>query len=117
KCKKRLHICGDVSGIIPEILDMPVDIISHEFKASPKLFDSFKQYEVNKDICLGSVRSDNIKIESVDEIINHIKKGINVFGDKINQLAPDCGQRMLPKDVAFQKLKNLVKASDCVYGS
>jgi 5-methyltetrahydropteroyltriglutamate--homocysteine methyltransferase len=95
---------------------MPVDILSHEFKASPKLFDVFKQYNITKNICLGSVRSDNSKVESINEIIEHIKKGIDVFGDKISQLAPDCGQRMLPKDVAFQKLKNLVKAGEEVYG-
>jgi 5-methyltetrahydropteroyltriglutamate--homocysteine methyltransferase len=115
-CPTRLHVCGDVSKIAPKVLDMPVDILSHEFKASPKLFDVFKQYNISKNICLGSVRSDNSKVESINEIIEHIKKGIDVFGDKISQLAPDCGQRMLPKDVAFQKLKNLVKAGEEVYG-
>ena len=115
-CPTRLHVCGDVSKIAPKVLDMPVDILSHEFKASPKLFDVFKQYNITKNICLGSVRSDNSKVESINEIIEHIKKGIDVFGDKISQLAPDCGQRILPKDVAFQKLKNLVKAGEEVYG-
>jgi len=115
-CPTRLHVCGDVSKIVPEVLEMPVDILSHEFKASPKLFDVFKQYKTSKNICLGSVRSDNSRVESVNEIIEHIKKGIDVFGDKISQLAPDCGQRMLPRDVAFQKLKNLVKAGEEVYG-
>jgi len=112
----RLHICGDISNVIAEILEMPVEILSHEFKASPKIFDSFKQYDVKKNICLGSVRSDLPDIESVDEIVKHIKKGIDIFGDKITQLAPDCGQRMLPRNVAFEKLKNLVKAGEIVYG-
>ncbi len=115
-CPVRLHVCGDVRRIIPQVLDMPVDIISHEFKASPKLFDEFKKYSITKEICLGVVRSDDIKVESVDEIIKHIRKGIDVFGEKITQLAPDCGQRMLPRDIAFQKLKNLVKAGENVYG-
>jgi len=116
KCPTRLHVCGDVSKVISEILDIPVDILSHEFKASPKLFDSFKQYKLNKNICLGSVRSDNSKVESVSEIIEHINKGIDVFGDKISQIAPDCGQRMLPQESALQKLKNLVKAGEEIYG-
>jgi len=116
KCPTRLHVCGDVSKIVPEMLEMPVDILSHEFKASSKLFDAFKQYKITKSICLGSVRSDNPRVEPVDEIIEHIKRGIDVFGDKISQLAPDCGQRMLPRDVAFQKLKNLVKAGEEIYG-
>lgn len=115
-CPIRLHVCGDVSNVVEELLEMPADILSHEFKGSPKIFDVFKQYKVTKDICLGSVRSDNVKIETIDEIKDHIIKGIDIFGDKIVQIAPDCGQRMLPQDVAFQKLKNLVKARDEVYG-
>jgi len=112
----RLHVCGDVSKVIPEILDMPVDIISHEFKASPKLFNAFEKYNVTKKICLGSVCSDNVRVETVDEIIKHIQSGIKFFGDKISQLAPDCGLRLLPKNIAFQKLKNLVAAGEKVYG-
>ena len=114
--QKRLHVCGDVSSIVSELLEMPVDILSHEFKASPKLFDSFKEYSLSKNICLGSVRSDDKRVESIEEISKHIKKGIEVFGEKIIQLSPDCGLRMMPRESAFQKLTNLVKAGGIVYG-
>jgi 5-methyltetrahydropteroyltriglutamate--homocysteine methyltransferase len=115
-CPIRLHVCGDVSSIIPDLLEMPVDILSHEFKASPQLFDAFKKYDVSKNICLGSVRSDDLRVESVEEIKSHIWKAQQIFGDKIVQLAPDCGQKLLPRDVAFMKLKNLVEAGEEVYG-
>ena len=117
RCPTRLHSCGDVSKIIPQLLEMPVDILSHEFKATPKLFDAFKEYSINKKICLGSVRSDKPSVESVDEIIKHIKKGIDIFEDKIAQISPDCGLRLQPRDIAYQKLRNLVEAGDKVYGS
>jgi 5-methyltetrahydropteroyltriglutamate--homocysteine methyltransferase len=115
-CPTRLHVCGDVSNIAPELLEMPVNILSHEFKALPKLFNSYEKYDISKNICLGAVCSDNIKIETVEEIICHIKKGIQVFGNKIIQLAPDCGLRLLPRNVAFQKLKNLAIAKEKIYG-
>jgi len=115
-CPTRLHACGDVSSIIPDLLEIPVDILSHEFKASPQLFDAFKKYSVSQNICLGAVRSDDSRVESVEEITNHIKKAVDVFGDQIVQLAPDCGQRLLPRDVAFQKLKNLVQAGEKLNG-
>ena len=95
---------------------MPVDILSHEFKAQPQLFDTFKEYNTSKKICLGCVRSDEKNVESIEEIVDHIKRGIDIFGDNITQLAPDCGQRMLPKDIAFNKLKNLVIAGEKAYG-
>ena len=115
-CTIRLHACGDVSNIIPNLLDLPVDILSHEFKATPTLFEEFKKYDVTKKICLGSVRSDDKKIEDIEEITVHINKAIDVFDDKICQLSPDCGLRLLPRNIAFQKLKNLVIAGEKVYG-
>jgi 5-methyltetrahydropteroyltriglutamate--homocysteine methyltransferase len=111
----RLHICGDVSKIIPNILELPVDIISHEFKAKPQLFKSFEEYNISKKICLGSVRSDDTRIETVDNIVKHIMKGNEVFNGKIVQISPDCGLKMLPREVAFEKLKNLVEACGEVY--
>jgi 5-methyltetrahydropteroyltriglutamate--homocysteine methyltransferase len=115
-CTKRLHVCGDVSKKISNLLDLPVDILSHEFKAKPKLFDSFKEYNVTKNICLGCVRSDDVRVETIEEIKDHVQKGMNVFDNKIVQLSPDCGLRMLPQKVAFEKLKNLVKGCREVYG-
>jgi 5-methyltetrahydropteroyltriglutamate--homocysteine methyltransferase len=116
KCSTRLHVCGDVSEIIPNILDMPVDILSHEFKALPKLIDKFKDYYISKKICLGCVRSDKDSIETVEEITSHLKKGLNIFNDKIVQISPDCGQRMLPQKIAFQKLRNLSLAGEKLNG-
>ena len=112
----RLHVCGDVSEIISEIIEMPVDILSHEFKALPQLINIFDEYDFQQKICLGSVRSDNSRIESVEEIIEHVKRAIEVLGNCIVQLSPDCGQRLLTRDVAFQKLKNLVKAGEEING-
>ena len=115
-CTTRLHACGDVSNVVTELLEIPVDVLSHEFKASPQLFDVFKEYSFSQKICLGSVRSDDTRVEPVNEIIEHVKNGIDIFEDKICQIAPDCGQRLLPRDVAFQKLKNLVKAGEQING-
>ncbi len=115
-CPTRLHACGDISKVVTEILEIPVDVLSHEFKASPQLFDVFKEYSFSQKLCLGSVRSDDSRIESIEEIYNHVKKGINLFGDKITQVAPDCGQRLLPRNAAFQKLKNLVKVGEKING-
>jgi 5-methyltetrahydropteroyltriglutamate--homocysteine methyltransferase len=115
-CPIRLHSCGDVSKIVKNLLELPVDIFSHEFKATPKLFDAFEPYSFPQSICLGSIRSDKTRIEPIDEIVSHIRKGIDIFGEKISQIAPDCGLRLLPRDIAFNKLENLVKAGEIVYG-
>jgi len=114
--EKRLHVCGDVSDIIPQLIELPIDVLSHEFKAKPELFDKFIQYDFNQKICLGGVRSDESRIEPVDEIVAHLKKAKKLFEDKIAYISPDCGQRMRTPYEAFQKLKNLVEAKRIVYG-
>jgi 5-methyltetrahydropteroyltriglutamate--homocysteine methyltransferase len=115
-CPTRLHVCGDVSKIIDKIVEIPVDILSHEFKAKPNLLEEFKNYDFSQKLCLGAVRSDNTTIESVEEIKEHIDKALKLFDEKIIQVSPDCGQRLLPRDVAVQKLKNLVQAGEKIHG-
>jgi 5-methyltetrahydropteroyltriglutamate--homocysteine methyltransferase len=115
-CPARLHVCGDVSRIIPQLIEMPVDILSHEFKVSPHLFDLFREYSCLRKICVGAVRSDDVRVESVEEIVTHIKKAIDIFGENVIQIAPDCGQRLLPRETAFHKLQNLTIAGEIING-
>lgn len=115
-CPTRLHVCGDVSNIIPELVEMPVDILSHEFKASPFLFKGFEQYSSTKKMCIGSVRSDDIVVEPVDEIVSHVQKALDIFGENVVQIAPDCGQRLLPRQIAFRKLQHLALAGGRING-
>jgi len=112
----RLHVCGDVSRIIPRLVDMPIDILSHEFKASPHLFNVFQDYPCNRNMCIGSVRSDDTVVESVEDIVMHVNKAIAIFDKNVVQIAPDCGQRLLPRAIAFQKLKNLAAAGEILNG-
>lgn len=114
KSKIRIHVCGDVKNIIPNLIELPIDIISLEFKAKPSLIKIFKDYENKKKICLGSVRSDNDKIETIEEIISHFDFAYSIFGKNIIQISPDCGQRLLPNYIAYNKLFNLVKAGEII---
>jgi len=115
-CLTRLHVCGDVSRIVADLVEMPVDILSHEFKASPNLFDAYMQYPTQKHMCIGAVRSDDVAVESVEDIVSHVRKAQNLFDGNVVQIAPDCGQRLLPRNVAFQKLKNLALAGEILNG-
>jgi 5-methyltetrahydropteroyltriglutamate--homocysteine methyltransferase len=115
-CPTRLHVCGDVSAIVPQLGELPVDILSHEFKASPFLFDVFREHPCSKNICVGAVRSDDLRVEPVAEIVSHIEKARGLFGEKMIQIAPDCGQRLLPQAVAFEKLSHLCQAGGIING-
>jgi 5-methyltetrahydropteroyltriglutamate--homocysteine methyltransferase len=107
-----LHVCGNVSSIIPQIFDLPIDCLSHEFKARPELFVVIQDFSFPQSLCVGCVQSDDTRIETVQEITSHIHSALNIFGKKIQYFSPDCGQRSLPHDVAYQKLDNLVQAKE-----
>jgi len=115
-CSTRLHVCGDVSRIIPELVEMPIDILSHEFKASPHLFDIFREYPCKKRMCIGAVQSDDVTVEPVEEIVTHVRKALTVFDKNVVQIAPDCGQRLLPRNIAYQKLTHLALAGEVLNG-
>lgn len=111
----RLHVCGDVSDIVPDLLDLDVDVLSHEFCARPQLFEVFSQYPSSKSMCVGALRSDSMVVESVESICNHLRHALEVFEGRIVQVSPDCGLRMLSVDVACEKLKNLYSAKEAVF--
>jgi 5-methyltetrahydropteroyltriglutamate--homocysteine methyltransferase len=115
-CPVRLHACGNVSRIVDRLVGMPVDILAHEFKGSPQLFDAFREYPCTKGMCVGSVRSDDVRVESVEEIVEHLRRAESVFGERVVQVSPDCGMRLLPREVAFRKLVHLQRAKEAVYG-
>jgi 5-methyltetrahydropteroyltriglutamate--homocysteine methyltransferase len=115
-CPTRLHACGDVTAVVPHLLEMPVDVLSHEFKATPQILDEFCKYSFPQNICLGVSLSDNERIEPVTEIIKQITNANNILNGKITQIAPDCGQKLLPRDIAFQKLKHIAMAGKTFHG-
>lgn len=115
-CPVRLHVCGNVARIVDRLVGMPVDVLAHEFKGQPGLFKVFGEYACEKGMCVGSVRSDDGRVESMDEVVGHLERAESVFGERVVQVSPDCGMRLLPREVAFQKLVVLQRAKEAVYG-
>jgi 5-methyltetrahydropteroyltriglutamate--homocysteine methyltransferase len=111
---RALHVCGDVSGIFGKLVELPVDILDHEFAAHPELLDVVRDVEFNQKLGYGCVRSDEDSAEPVDVISERIKKGIDCVGTGRLLLDPDCGLRNLSPAVAKSKLENLVKARNMV---
>jgi 5-methyltetrahydropteroyltriglutamate--homocysteine methyltransferase len=114
---RALHVCGDVSQIFCKLVDLPIDILDHEFAAHPELLDVISGIDFTQSIGFGCVRSDINIAESVQEISERIKKGIACVGHERLVLDPDCGLRHLSPNVARSKLENMVKARDVVIGN
>ncbi|PSO06280.1 hypothetical protein B9Q04_16865 [Candidatus Marsarchaeota G2 archaeon BE_D] len=56
----------------------------------------------------------NPRVESPEEVASALRKALEVFDQEMVYVNPDCGLKLLPKDVAFKKLKAMVDGTSMV---
>jgi len=107
-----LHVCGDLSAVIDEILQMPVAIFDFEFSQNPENREILSKIDLKgRSVGYGCVNSADPAVESVDTIRKRIEEGIAIFSPDSILIDPDCGMRMRTRDAAFAKLSNMVAAT------
>ncbi|MFC3476843.1 methionine synthase [Halobacterium litoreum] len=108
-----LHVCyGDYSRIYPEILEYPVDEFDLELaNGDYEQLDVFKDPAFTADLALGVVDAHVAEVESVEQIEANIRKGLEVVPPEQLTVSPDCGVKLLPREVAYEKMANLVEAA------
>jgi len=111
-----LHVCyGDYSRIYPEMLDFPIDEFDVELANDDYAqLDVFTEPEFTKDLALGVVDAHTAEIEPVEEVKRNITKGLEVVLPERLTVSPDCGLKLLPREAAYGKMKNLVEAARAV---
>ena len=108
-----LHVCyGDYSRIYPEILDYPVEEFDVELcNGGYEQLDVFKDTPFTKDLAMGVVDAHVAEVESVAEIKDNILKGLEIVPPERLTVSPDCGLKLLPREVAYGKMENMVTAA------
>jgi 5-methyltetrahydropteroyltriglutamate--homocysteine methyltransferase len=89
-----------------------VEVIGIEAAKFPNLLNEINPKEFldrDKKVALGVINTDKREIETIDEVISRIKRGIETCGDDV-WINPDCGLRLQTREVAFKKLVVMVKA-------
>lgn len=112
-----LHICsGNYETLAPAIFSFPVDEVDLEFASADA--DSLESViggvDLEVDVSIGVVDSQDTTVESVSEIEGRIREAIEVVPPERLTLTPDCGLKPLPRDVAFAKVANLASAARSV---
>ena len=110
------HICyGDFHKAYPKMLDIPVDQIDLEFANSEySLLDEFSDDPFTKTIGLGVTDVHSHEQESVDEIVDGIRKSLKHIPPERMFVDPDCGLKTRTVDEAKEQLTNIKKAVDIV---
>ncbi len=113
-----MHVCGNVYNIAEELYKFNVDILYHEFASNKKNLEILET--IPKKIGFGCVNTKSRKVESVDEIKEVINSGLEILKNNPNfnksklYIDPDCGMRLLSRDIAYNKLKNMVLAAKSI---
>jgi 5-methyltetrahydropteroyltriglutamate--homocysteine methyltransferase len=109
-----LHLCfgyaavvaGKPSGyaFLSELEDSVVQQISIE-AAQPKLDLAILKAFSTKTIILGVIDLGDMTIETPEGIADRVREALNVIPPERLMVAPDCGMKYLPRDIAYRKLR------------
>jgi 5-methyltetrahydropteroyltriglutamate--homocysteine methyltransferase len=66
----------------------------------------------NKKIMLGVLDLSNLQIETPEQVAARIRRALAFVEPQNIIVAPDCGMKYLPRDVAFGKLQAMVRGAD-----
>src|SRR6266550_4035508 len=115
-----VHICFGYAAIIharpsgysflPELADCTCDQVSIE-TAQSNLDPSVLKQLSGKTIILGVLDLSTPHVESPEVVAARIKRALTFVRPENVILAPDCGMKYLPRDVAFGKLTSMVAAA------
>jgi 5-methyltetrahydropteroyltriglutamate--homocysteine methyltransferase len=118
-----LHICFGYAAIIhvrpegysflPELAEAPLDQISIE-TAQSKLDTSVLAKLPGKTIVLGVIDLSDMNVETGDVVAARIRRALPYVPAEKIVVAPDCGMKYLPRDVAFGKMKAMVEGAAIV---
>ena len=68
----------------------------------------------SKTIILGVIDLSDMTIETADIVASRIRKALPHVPAERVVIAPDCGMKYLPRDVAFGKMQAMVQGADIV---
>jgi 5-methyltetrahydropteroyltriglutamate--homocysteine methyltransferase len=118
-----VHICFGYAAVVKnkpsgysflaEFEDSAVDQVSIE-AAQPKLDLSVLQQLPSKTIILGVIDLSDLTVETPETVAARIRKALPFAAADRIVVAPDCGLKYLPREVAFGKMRAMVEGAGIV---
>ena len=115
-----VHICFGYAAVIhekpsgysflPEFAGCSCAQVSIE-AAQPNLDCSVLSSLSGKKILLGCIDLDDPQIETPQKVVERVKRALPYVPKENVILAPDCGMKYLPREVAFGKMKAMAEAA------
>jgi 5-methyltetrahydropteroyltriglutamate--homocysteine methyltransferase len=110
-----LHVCGDIGAVIDHILTFPLTVLDIEAANNPDNLSTLSRKDLaGRLVGLGVVDTASANVEGAGVIEERIRRGLEVLSPESVLIDPDCGMRMLSRDVAFKKLCHMTEAAAVV---
>jgi 5-methyltetrahydropteroyltriglutamate--homocysteine methyltransferase len=108
-----IHVRPEGYSFLPEFANSPVQQISIE-TAQSGLDCSVLQTLPGKTIILGTLDLSDMTIEMPERVAERIRRALKYVPAERIVVAPDCGLKYLPREVAFGKLTAMVEGAKIV---
>ncbi|HEX5495885.1 MAG TPA: cobalamin-independent methionine synthase II family protein [Mycobacteriales bacterium] len=108
-----VHSRPDGYSFLAELNDCAADLLAIE-TAQPRLDLSILSRVPDKGIILGVIDLSDPRADPVDRVADRIREALRYVPANRLQIAPDCGMKYLPRDLAFGKLRAMVEAATTV---
>ena len=108
-----IHVRPSAYSFLPELANSPVQQVSIE-TAQSNLDCAILAKLPAKTIVLGVIDLSDATVETADKVAARIRRAlVHVPAERV-VVAPDCGMKYLPREIAFSKLQAMVKGTQIV---
>ncbi|MCS7206897.1 MAG: methylcobamide--CoM methyltransferase [Dehalococcoidia bacterium] len=98
----------DLNGLYPDFFRLPFQVFGLDFVLGKANYTIIRSFPSDKILGLGCVDARNTKLETVDDVVDCVRRVKPLVGLDRLYLSPSCGLEYLPRDRAYEKLVRLV---------
>jgi len=100
---------GDIEGLFPQILELPFSAIGLDFVMGPANYEIIRRAPFTKKLGLGIVDARNTKLETVEQIVDNIRRVSDVVSLEALYVNANCRLEYLPREAAQAKLARMAE--------
>jgi 5-methyltetrahydropteroyltriglutamate--homocysteine methyltransferase len=108
-----IHVRPEAYSFLPEFANSPVQQISIE-TAQANLDCAILEKLPGKTIILGTLDLSDMTVETPEIVADRIRRALRYTEPERIVVAPDCGMKYLPREVAFGKMRAMVEGAKIV---
>ncbi len=108
-----IHVRPEGYSFLPEFANSPIQQVSVE-TAQSGLDCAVLETLPDKDIILGTLDLSDMNVETPETVAARIRRALPHVDAKKIIVAPDCGLKYLPREVAFGKMRAMVEGAKIV---